>query len=131
MQNHFHSRRWPHSLVSYVATMSFLDEIVARKREELAAARRLRDLDTIKGMSRDAPMARSFSAALRSGFGLIAEIKRKSPSGGEMRTDNVEAAPAAYARRNAVKAVSVLTNTVDFGMSIEELQRVREIVKKP
>jgi indole-3-glycerol phosphate synthase len=111
--------------------MSFLDEIVARKREELAAATRLRDLDTIKGMSRDAPMARSFSAALRSGFGLIAEIKRKSPSGGEMRTDSVEAAPAAYARSNAVKAVSVLTNTADFGMSIEELQRVREIVRKP
>jgi indole-3-glycerol phosphate synthase len=111
--------------------MSFLDEIVARKREELAAAKRDRDLETIKKMMRDAPVVRSFSGALKTGFGLIAEIKRKSPSGGDMRQENVEAAPKAYAASPAVKAVSVLTNTVDFGMSIQELQRVREIVKKP
>jgi indole-3-glycerol phosphate synthase len=48
-----------------------------------------------------------------------------------MRPENVQAAPAAYAASPAVKAVSVLTNTVDFGMSIEELQRVRQIVNKP
>jgi indole-3-glycerol phosphate synthase len=111
--------------------MAFLYEIVARKREELAAAKRARDLDTLKKMMRDAPPVRSFSGALRTGFGLIAEIKRRSPSGGNMRTENVDAAPNAYAASKAVKAVSVLTNTVDFGMSIEELQRVREAVKKP
>ena len=111
--------------------MAFLDEIVARKKDELAAAKRARDLDTLKGMIRDAPSVQSFSGALRSGFGLIAEMKRKSPSGGDMRRENVDAAPGAYARSKAVKTVSVLTNTVDFGMSIEELQRVRSIVKKP
>jgi indole-3-glycerol phosphate synthase len=111
--------------------MAFLDEIVGRKREELAAAKQSRDLATIKRMIRDAPTVRSFSGALKTGFGLIAEIKRKSPSGGEMRKENVEAAPKAYAESNAVKAVSVLTNTADFGMSIEELQTVRKIVKKP
>src|SRR6478672_9874651 len=111
--------------------MAFLDEIVARKEQELAAAKRVCDLARLKQMLRDAPPVRSFSGALRTGFGLIAEIKRKSPSGGDMRRENVEAAPAAYGASNAVKAVSVLTNTVDFGMSIEELQRVREVVKKP
>jgi indole-3-glycerol phosphate synthase len=111
--------------------MAFLDEIVARKREELAAAKRVRDLPRLKQMLRDAPPVRSFSGALRTGFGLIAEIKRKSPSGGDMRAQNVEAAPAAYGRSQAVKAVSVLTNTVDFGMRIDELQKVRDVVAKP
>jgi indole-3-glycerol phosphate synthase len=111
--------------------MAFLDEIVARKRVELASAKAARDFKALKQMLKDAPAVRSFSGALRTGFGLIAELKRKSPSGGDMRAENVEGAPAAYARSDAVKAVSVLTNTVDFGMSIEDLRRVREVVKKP
>src|SRR5437660_9673605 len=106
--------------------MAFLHEIVARKEEELATAKGVRDLETVKAMVRDAPPVRSFSNALRKGFGLIAEIKRKSPSGGDMRAENVQRAPAAYSRSQAVKAVSVLTNTIDFGMGIEDLQRMRE-----
>jgi len=112
-------------------SMAFLHEIVARKEQELAQARQLRDLKGIKAMIADSPAVRSFSGALRNGFGLIAEIKRKSPSGGEMRAENVERAPAAYARSPVVKAVSVLTNATDFGMSIEELQRMRAAISKP
>src|SRR6478672_6580708 len=111
--------------------MAFLQEIVARKKEELASAKSLRDLDRIKAMAREAPPVRPFADALRKQFGLIAEIKRKSPSGGEMRAANVEAAASAYARSHVVKAISVLTNAIDFGMSIEDLQRVREITGKP
>ena len=111
--------------------MSFLHEIVARKEQELAQAKQLRDLKRIKAMLADAPAVRSFSGALRNGFGLIAEIKRKSPSGGEMQVENVERAPAAYARSRVVKAVSVLTNTIDFGMSIEELPKMRAAISKP
>src|SRR4051812_5471854 len=99
--------------------MAFLHEIVARKEKELASAKSLRGLDRLKAMIADAPPVRPFANALRTEFGLIAEIKRKSPSGGEMRRANVEAAPGAYAGSHAVKAVSVLTNTIDFGMGIE------------
>jgi len=102
--------------------MSFLDEIVGRKRGEIAEAKRKRGLDELKRMLPDAPPLRPFAAALTNGFGLIAELKRRSPSGGDMRTENFEQAPQAYAKSPAVKAVSVLTNTTDFGMSIEEYQ---------
>jgi len=111
--------------------MSFLHEIVERKRGELADAKRKRDLTELKRMIADAPPVRPFAAALREEVGLIAELKRRSPSGGDMRPENFEQAPRAYAKSRAVKAISVLTNTIDFGMGIEEVMRVRNIASKP
>jgi indole-3-glycerol phosphate synthase len=111
--------------------MAFLDEIVDRKRSEVAAAKKVRDLATLKRMIGDAAPLRSFSGALSHGFGLIGEIKRRSPSGGHMRRENVEQAPAAYAKSSAVKCVSVLTNSVDFGMTIEDLSKMKAQIPKP
>jgi len=111
--------------------MAFLHQILQRKQTELAAAKKLRSLSDLKNMIGEAPALRSFSSALRNGFGLIAEIKRKSPSAGEMRKENVAEAPAAYARCPVVKAVSVLTNSTDFGMGIEELARIKSLVPQP
>lgn len=111
--------------------MAFLDEIVARKRSEVAAAKNLRDLDALKSMIGDTAPLRSFSGALGNGFGLIAEIKRRSPSGGDMRRENVEQAPAAYSKSSVVKCVSVLTNSTDFGMAIEDLSKMKAQIPKP
>jgi indole-3-glycerol phosphate synthase len=111
--------------------MAFLDEIVDRKRDEVAAAKKLRDLATLKRMIADAPSVRSFVGALSNGFGLIAEIKRRSPSGGDMRRENVQQAPGAYAKSPVVKCVSVLTNATDFGMGIEDLSKMKEQIPKP
>ena len=111
--------------------MAFLDEIVDRKRSEVAAAKKLRDLATLKRMIRDAPPLRSFVGGVSNGFGLIAEIKRRSPSGGDMRRENVEQAPAAYAKSPVVKCVSVLTNATDFGMGIEDLSKMKSQIPKP
>jgi len=111
--------------------MSFLDEIVERKRMELEVARGVRSLAELKQMMADAPAVRPFADALSDGFGIIAEIKRRSPSGGDMRPDNVTAAPAVYGRSEAVKAISVLTNTSDFGMQIEDLARVKAAAPQP
>src|ERR1043166_9804701 len=44
---------------------------------------------------------------------------------------NFEAAPAACAKSPVVRAVSVLTNATHFGMSIEELTRIRALVPQP
>ena len=63
--------------------------------------------------------------------GLIAEVKRRSPSQGVIRTDldPVEHARA-YVRGGAV-AVSVLTDEAHFGGSIEDLERVAAAVQVP
>jgi len=111
--------------------MAFLDEIIDRKRVEVAAAKKLRDLGTLKRMIGDAPPSRSFVGALSNGFSLIAEIKRRSPSGGDMRRENIEQAPAAYAKSPIVKCVSVLTNSTDFGMGIEDISKMKSQIPKP
>jgi indole-3-glycerol phosphate synthase len=111
--------------------MAFLDEILERKRSEIVAAKEQRDLGVLKRMIADAPPLRSFSGALGNGFGIIAEIKRRSPSGGDMRRENVEQAPAAYAKSPVVKCVSVLTNSTDFGMSIQDLSEMKARIAKP
>src|SRR4051812_39191757 len=109
----------------------FLQQILSDTEKEIAAAKTARSLAELKRMINHAPPARGFGSALRKGFGIIAEIKRRSPSAGEMRAENFAQAPVAYAKSSIVRAVSVLTNSTHFGMGIKELQRIRELVPKP
>lgn len=110
---------------------SILDEIMNSVAAELATATRARPISELQRMVRDAPPVRSFAAVLRGNFGLIAEIKRQSPSAGQMRPENVARAPAAYQASPCVFALSVLTNRSHFGMSIEDLARIRATTTKP
>jgi indole-3-glycerol phosphate synthase len=111
--------------------MPFLDEIIERTEKEISAAKRDRSIGDLKRMIRDAPPLRPFGVALSNSFGIIAEVKRRSPSAGDMRAENFERAPAAYAKSPIVKAVSVLTNASDFGMGIDHLSRIKPLVRKP
>ena len=113
------------------ATQTILDEILVDVRLELAAAQRQRPVAELRRMIADAPPVREMSVVLRAGFGLIAEIKERSPSQGAMRQENVAAAPAAYEASPIVRAISVLTNASHFGMSMERLQAVRGQSTKP
>ena len=112
-------------------TRTILDDILVDVRKELAAAQRERPLDELRRLLADAPPVRAFDAALRSRFGLIAEIKACSPSQGPMRAANIEAAPEAYERSGVVRAISVLTNAAHFGMSIHRLRQLRSRATKP
>ncbi|MBI2928229.1 MAG: indole-3-glycerol-phosphate synthase [Verrucomicrobia bacterium] len=110
---------------------SILDDILLDVRRELAAAKEARSLAELKRLLADAPPIRSFTDALRARFGVIAEIKERSPSQGPMRRENVEAAPAAYERSPIVRGISVLTNATHFGMNIERLRDVKTRGTKP
>jgi len=112
-------------------TQTILDEILVDVRQEVAAAKALRPLAELHRMVAVMPPVRSLSAALRSGFGLIAEIKERSPSQGEMRKQNVAEAAAAYERSKIVRAVSVLTNRSHFGMGVEWLIQTKCNGTKP
>jgi indole-3-glycerol phosphate synthase len=112
-------------------TQTILDEILVDVRQELAAAQRLRPEAELRRMIAAAPPVRSLAAALRARFGLIAEVKERSPSQGEMRKANVAAAPAAYEASPIVRAISVLTNASHFGMGMERLQQIRAGSTKP
>lgn len=99
-----------------------LARIVARKRIEVAAR--------LGGKPVQAePTPRSLRAALaRPGARFIMEVKRSSPSG--HRSDRTVAeAVAAYAL--VADAISVLTDTVDFGGSLRDLREVRQTFGGP
>src|SRR2546430_1535536 len=102
-----------------------LDEILSVTRARVAALRpRARELER---RASAAPPPRPFHQALNgSTLGVIAEVKRRSPSAGAIREDldPVEHA-LAYARGGAV-AVSVLTDEAHFGGSLDDLTRVRQ-----
>ncbi|MEI6280129.1 MAG: indole-3-glycerol phosphate synthase TrpC [Verrucomicrobiae bacterium] len=110
---------------------TILDTILDDVRGEVAAAKLLRSPADLRGMAADAAPPRDFHAALASSFGLIAEIKERSPSVGPMREENVREAASAYAESPVVRAVSVLTNQRHFGMDIARLLAVRAAVPQP
>ena len=112
-------------------TRTILDQILVDVRKELAAAQAARPLAELRRMLADAPPERSFKQALAGEFGLIAEIKERSPSHGPMRRENVDASPAAYEQSPLVRAISVLTNNSHFGMSMDRLRQVKVSGSKP
>src|SRR5437867_4326979 len=80
----------------------------------------------------DAAAVPSFAGALRGAtVGVIAEVKRRSPSAGPIRegADAVDLARR-YAQAGA-SAISVLTETQRFGGSLEDLERVAREVGLP
>jgi len=111
--------------------LSILQRIVEVKRGEVAdlAPRRAE----LRARAADAPPARGFAASLRrpGEVRLLAEVKRRSPSAGEIRpgADPVEVARA-YEEGGAA-AVSVLTDREFFGGDLEFLERVRAEVSIP
>ena len=109
--------------------MNELQRIVARAREELVgrvAERPLQDVHAAALRRLDEDPPRGFAAALRApGLSVIAEHKRRSPSAGVIREGvELEEVVAAYERGGA-RAISVLTERVGFGGSLEDLARAR------
>ena len=114
--------------------MTFLADILARKRDEVAAARRAVPEADLRARARDGAAPRAFEAALSLRGGparIVAEVKRASPSAGAIRAGlDAPAQARAYAAAGAA-AISVLTDGPGFGGSLADLAAVREAVEVP
>jgi indole-3-glycerol phosphate synthase len=106
---------------------TYLTKILASHRARARAARR--DLDTLAAAAESAPPTRPFGAALAASAGgplaVIAEIKRRSPSRGDIAPDVDVAAVASDFEAGGARCVSVLTDDEFFGGSADDLARAR------
>jgi indole-3-glycerol phosphate synthase len=114
--------------------MTILDEILEHKRGEVAEAKRRSSATRMAERARGCGEAlRGFRPALAEGSGprVIAEIKRRSPSRGEIRADfDAVGCAKSYAEAGAA-AISVLTDERYFGGRLEFLEAVRSAVELP
>jgi indole-3-glycerol phosphate synthase len=113
----------------------FLDKIVATKQKEVAALKGRLSLAAAEREIAGMPPCRGFERALTERrhrpMGLIAEVKKASPSKGLIRADFEPAALARAYERAQTDCISVLTDTDYFQGRNDDLKAVREAVSVP
>lgn len=112
-----------------------LAEICADKRQEVAARKTVRSMVDVTTAAHDADAPRGFAAALNAkaadGYGLIAEIKKASPSKGLIRADFDPSVLARAYRDGGAACLSVLTDEKYFQGADRYLQVARAVVDVP
>ena len=110
---------------------TYLDRILDHHRARAAADNR--PIDGLIAACHDLAPARGFAAALASGdtVAVIAEVKRRSPSKGDLAIDLDPAELATAYERGGARCLSVLTDGPHFGGSPDDLAAARAAVALP
>jgi len=114
----------------------YLDEIIKQKKQEVDRLIQITQADPDHPLNKIFKKRRKsqgrFSAALkRPGLAVIAEVKRRSPSRGEIREIIDPTSLALEYCHGGASAVSVLTDMKSFGGSLEDLERISKAVEIP
>jgi indole-3-glycerol phosphate synthase len=114
----------------FVKTDTILDQILARKSQDLLAVRSL--LPAVMTAAESAPPARDFAVALqRDAVALIAEVKKASPSKGVLIDPFDPQELAQIYAENGAAAISVLTDEPFFQGHLDHLRVVKQTVNVP
>jgi indole-3-glycerol phosphate synthase len=113
-----------------------LDRIVAYKRDEVAALKQTRSEQDLLAAARDQATPRGFARRLSEiattgENALICEMKRRSPSAGEILPGADPRDIAAQYERGGAACLSVLTDKPSFGGSLEDFAAIRTAVALP
>ncbi len=112
--------------------MSFLETVLAYKRSEIDGVRQKRPLADLKKQMLRMPSQRSFANALRvPGMALIAEVKKTSPSRGELSKKFNHVQLAQEYERGGAHALSVLTDEKFFQGSNTFIQDIKQVCGLP
>lgn len=112
-------------------TVTYLDKILDHHRSIAAADSR--NSDDLREAARLAPAARGFRDAIANSAGLavISEVKRRSPSKGDLFAGLIPADLARDYARGGAACLSVLTDEPHFGGSADDLRAARDAVSLP
>jgi indole-3-glycerol phosphate synthase len=108
---------------------TYLDRILEHHRARAAVD--VRPVDRLIDEARAAPPTRGFRDALTGRFAVIAEIKRRSPSKGDLNVALDPGEMAATYERGGAACLSVLTDEAHFGGSVADLQHARAACALP
>jgi indole-3-glycerol phosphate synthase len=112
--------------------MTILDKIVNVKLREVAALKKDVPQYVLEKLVKDLPPTRDFRKAIGGkGCAIIAEVKRKSPSKGELVKDFDPVRIASVYEHNGAAAVSVLTDVEFFGGDKSYLGTIKKAVNLP
>ncbi len=112
--------------------MSVLESILEGVRADLADRERDVSFDEMKVRAAKVAAPRDALAALREpGIGVIAEIKRRSPSKGDLASIDDPAWLAGEYAAGGARIISVLTESRRFGGSLQDFDAVRAVVDVP
>lgn len=112
--------------------MTILEDIVAHKRFEIEAAKKAMPLDALMPHVKARQDFRGFARALEApGIRIISEIKRRSPSKGDLAPDLDPSAVAQQYEQGGACALSVLTDAEFFGGCLDDLLAARNVVELP
>lgn len=111
---------------------TILDTIVANKRIEIAnlkSNKSYKDFENSELFNRDTISLKK--SILAQEFGIIAEIKRKSPSAGVINAELSVTKQGEFYQQNGVAGISCLTDELFFGGNIQDLKDLRNCVNTP
>lgn len=112
--------------------MSILDKILKHKRREVEQRKRQFALEQVKKVAHDAPSALDFTGHLRcvhaqGSPALIAEVKKRSPSKGELTSEFDPLHLVDLYSKNGAAAISILTDEKFFGGRLDYLRQLTQL----
>jgi len=111
--------------------MNILDKIVFDKRKEVAAKKEMLSIDYLQKSPMFLRDTISLALSVKSGSGIIAEFKRRSPSKQVINQKSSVIDVVTGYEEAGVSGISVLADTKYFGGSLDDLIQVRNTVNLP